>query len=92
MHSWLGVCLKCRQRGAPLCTAYSWGRDGATAPRRRVQSVVVEDVRFWYSAFVAAHAILKRISQNDDATIVFRECFRAGRCDMKNWSASLARP
>ena len=38
-------------------------------------------MRFWYSASVAAHAMLKRMSQNDDAIIVFHECltyFRAG--------------
>ena len=39
-------------------------------------------MRFWYSASVAAHAMLKRMSQNDEATIVFHECFRAGCCDM----------
>ena len=33
-------------------------------------------MRFWYSASVAAHAMLKRMSQNDEATIVFYECFR----------------
>ena len=49
-------------------------------------------MRFWYSASVAARAMLKRMSQNDDATTVFHECFRAGCCDMRNLSASLARP
>ena len=59
-----------------------------------VEGVVVEEdaVLFWYSASVAAHAMLKRMSQNDDATIVFHECFRAGCCDIRNLSASLARP
>ena len=37
------------------------------------------------SAFVAAHAMLKRMSQNDEDTIVFHECFRAGCCDMRNF-------
>ncbi len=46
---------------------------------------------FWYSASVAAHAMLKRMSQNDEATIVFHECFRASCRDMRNLSASLAR-
>ncbi len=49
-------------------------------------------MRFWYSASVAAHAMLKRMSQNDEATIVFHENLRAGCCDMRNLSASLARP
>ena len=49
-------------------------------------------MRFWYSASVAAHATLKRMSQNDEATIVFHECFRAGCRDMRNLSASFARP
>ncbi len=30
-------------------------------------------MRFWYSAFVAAHAMLKRMSQTDEATIVFHD-------------------
>jgi len=38
------------------------------------------------SASVAAHAMLKRMSQNDDAI-----CFRAGCCDMSNLTTSLAR-
>jgi len=49
-------------------------------------------IRFWYSASVAAHAMLKRMPQNDEVTIVFHECFRAGCRDMRNLSASLARP
>jgi len=36
--------------------------------------------------------MLKRMSQNDEATIVFHEYLRAGCCDMRNLSASLARP
>ena len=47
-------------------------------------------MQFWYSASVAAHAMLKRMSQNDEATIVFHVCFSAGCCDMRNLSASLA--
>jgi len=35
-------------------------------------------MRFWYSASVAAHAMLRRMSQNDEATIVFHVCFSAG--------------
>ena len=48
-------------------------------------------MRFWYSASVAAHAMLKRMSQNDEAIIVFHECFRDGCRDMRNLSASLDR-
>ena len=43
-------------------------------------------MRFWYSASVAAHAMLKRMSQKDEATIVFHEYLRAGCCDMRNVS------
>jgi len=46
---------------------------------------------FWYSASVAAHAMLKRMPQNDEATIVFYVCFTAGCCNIRNLSASLAR-
>ena len=53
---------------------------------------VVEDDAVLNSASVAAHTILKCMSQNDEATIVFHECFRAGCRDMRNLSASLARP
>ena len=35
-------------------------------------------MRFWYSASMAAHAMLKRMSQNDEATIVFHVYFSAG--------------
>ena len=41
---------------------------------------------------VAAHAMLTRISHVDDATIVFHVCLRAGCCDKRNFSTSLARP
>jgi len=30
-------------------------------------------MRFWYSASVAVHAMLKRMSQNDEATIALRQ-------------------
>ena len=49
-------------------------------------------MRFWYSASVAAHVMHKRMSKNDEASIVFHVCFSAGCCDMRNLSASLARP
>ena len=35
-------------------------------------------MRFWNSASVAAHAMLKRISQNDEVTKVFQVYFSAG--------------
>ena len=56
-----------------------------------VEGVVVEDDAVLVLG-VAALAMLKRMSQNDEATIVFHECLRAGCCDMRNLSASLARP
>ena len=49
-------------------------------------------MRFWYSASLAAHAMLKRMSKNEEATIVFHECFNAGCCGMMNLSVYLARP
>ena len=49
-------------------------------------------MRFWYLASVAAQAMLKRMSRNDEATIVFHECFSACCRDIRNLSASLARP
>jgi hypothetical protein len=45
-----------------------------------------------YSTSVAAHAMLKRTSQNDDATNVFHVCLRAGSCNLRNFSTTLARP
>ena len=55
-------------------------------------AAVVKDDAFWNSASVAAHAMLKRISQNDEDTMVFQVYFSAGCCDMRNLSASFARP
>ena len=58
-----------------------------------VEGVVVEDDAVLVLGIRGAvHAMLKRMSQNDEATIVFHECFRAGCRDMRNLSASLARP
>jgi len=82
---------KRRQRGAPPCATHSWGRDGGL-PRHdhghdgEVEGVVVEDD----AVLVLGVRGRKRMSQNDEATIVFHECFRAGCCDMRNFS--LARP
>ena len=46
---------------------------------REVESVVMgKMMRFWYSVSVAAHAMLKRMSQNDKAAIMFHVCFSAG--------------
>ena len=44
-------------------------------------------MRFWYSASVAAHAMLKRMSQKDEATIVFHECLRIKL--MHSWGFAL---
>ena len=41
---------------------------------------VLSMMRFWNSASVAAHAMLRRMSQKDEATIVFNEYFNAGCC------------
>ncbi len=40
-------------------------------------------MRFWNSASVVAHAMLRRMSHKDEAAIVFQEYFNAGCCDMK---------
>ena len=45
----------------------------------------VRMIRLWNSASVAAHAMLKRISQNDEVTKVFQVYFSAGCCDMRNF-------
>ena len=50
---------------------------------RHDEEVVLED---------DAVAMLKRMSQKDDTIAVFHVCFRAGCCDIRNLSASLARP
>ena len=67
---------------------------GTGLPRHEweVEGVVVHDDAVRYSASVAAHAMLKRMSQNDEATIVLHVCFRAGDCDMRILSNSLPRP
>ena len=49
-----------------------------------VEGVVVEDD--------AVLVLGVRVSQNDEATIVFHECFRAGYRDMRNLSATMAWP
>ncbi len=54
-----------------------------------VEGVVVKDDAVL--EFVASHAMLKRMYQKDEATIVFHEYFYAG-CDMRNLSAHFARP
>ena len=74
--------------------ARSWGPGGLPRHDVEVEGVVVKDdaVRFWNSASVAAHAMLRRMSQKDEATNVFHEYFNAGCCDMRNLSAPFARP
>ena len=49
-------------------------------------------MRFWNYASVAAHAKLKRMSQNDGVTKVSQVYFSAGCCDLKNLLASFAQP
>ena len=46
---------------------------------------------FWNSASVAAHAMLKRMFQNDEVTKVFQVYFSAGCCDIRNLSDPFAR-
>ena len=57
-----------------------------------VEGVVVKDDAVLELRAVAAHAMLRRMSQKDEATIVFHEYFRTGCCDMRNLSAAFARP
>ena len=54
-----------------------------------VEGVVVEDDAVLVLGIVWSRTLCL-MSQNDDATIVFHECFRAGCRDMRNLSASLA--
>ena len=56
-----------------------------------VEGAVVKDDAVPELCAVAAHAMLKRISQNDEVTKVFQVNFRAGCCDMRYLPASLAR-
>ena len=51
-----------------------------------VESVVVKDDA-WNFASVPAHGMLRRMSQKDEALIVFHGYFNAGCCDMRNLSA-----
>ena len=48
-------------------------------------------MRFWNSASVAVHATLSRMSQYDDATMVFHVYFMSGCCFMLNLPAAFAR-
>ncbi len=57
-----------------------------------VEGVFVKDDAVWNSASTAARAMLRRMSQKDEATIVFHEYFNTGCCDMRNLSAPSARP
>ena len=54
-----------------------------------VEGVVVKDDAVLE---LCVRAMLKRISQNDEDTMVFQVYFSAGCCDMRNLSASFARP
>ena len=57
-----------------------------------VEGVVVKDDAVLELRVHAAHAMLRSMSQKDEATIVFHEYFNAGCCDMMNLSARFARP
>ena len=59
---------------------------GCRAKTGRLRVLSRRKMRFWYSASVAAYALLKRMAQNDDTTIVFHVCLRAGCCDIRNFS------
>jgi len=57
-----------------------------------VESVVVENVAVLVLGIPGRERYTQAHAQNDEATIVFHECFRACSCDMRNLSASSARP
>ena len=58
-----------------------------------VEDVVVkDDAVLELRVCCCTHAMLRRMSQKDEATIVFHEYFNAGCCDMRNLSAPFARP
>ena len=51
---------------------------GCCATTERLRVLLWRMMRFWYSASVVAHAMLKHMPHNYIATIVFHKCFRAG--------------
>ena len=57
-----------------------------------VESVVMEDDAVLVLGVRGRARYAQAHVPNDEATIVFHECFRAGCCGMRNLSASLARP
>ena len=60
-----------------------------------VEGVVVKDdalLELCVRGRACYGAMLKRITQNDEGTMVFQVYFSAGCCDMRNLSASFARP
>ncbi len=61
-------------------------------PRHNMEVEGVVVIRFWNSESVVAHAMLRRMSQKDEATIMFHEYFNADCCDMRNLSAPFPRP
>ncbi len=57
-----------------------------------VEGVVVkDDAVLELRVRCVAHAMLRRMSQKDEATIVFHEYFNASCCDIRNLSAPFAR-
>jgi hypothetical protein len=81
--------------GLTALRSRTWHIQGCCATTGRLRVLPWRMMRFWHSASVAVHALLKRMSQNDEATIVFHEPGRvlhSDFCDMRNLSASLARP
>ena len=60
------------------------------AARRRVRRIVMVGIGLLRHDGDVAGVVMR--FQNDEATIVFHECFRAGCRYMRNLSASLALP
>ena len=74
-----------------MCGAWlgsGWGCR-ATTGRFMVWSRMM--MRFWNSASIAVHATLRRMSQHDDATMVFHVYFISGCCVILNLPAAFAR-
>ena len=72
--------------------ARSWVRVGMPRHDMEVEGVVVKDDAVLELRVRCCTAMLRRMSQKDEATIVFHEYFNAGCFDMRNLSAPFARP